>query len=103
MITIYEASWCPYCIRVREWISDNLIGVPIVFIAMPRDKAKRQELVEVSGQPGIPTMVDEETNTVIPDDDDKIIEYLSKKYNKILHQKQPHANLAIKTIEVSFF
>ena len=82
MITIYQAEWCPYCKRVRDWISDNLNGVPIVFISMPHNKQERTLLIEASGQPGIPTLVDDETDTVIPDDDDKIIEYLEQKYKK---------------------
>lgn len=80
MITIYQAEWCPYCKNVREWISENLHGVPIVYVAQPHDRNKRTETIKVSGQAFIPTMKDDETDTVIADDDEKIIEYLKDKF-----------------------
>ena len=82
MITIYQAEWCQYCKNVREWISENLHGIPIVYVSQPYDRAKRKETWEVSNQPFIPTMKDDETGTVIADDDEKIIKYLQKKFKK---------------------
>lgn len=82
MITIYQAEWCPYCRNVREWISENLNGIPLIFISQPHNRADRKETVEASGQAFIPTLKDDETGTVIADDDQKIIEYLKKKFNK---------------------
>lgn len=82
MITIYQAEWCPYCKHVREWIGENLNGIPITFVSQPHAREERKETLEVSSQAFIPTMKDDETNTVIADDDDKIIEYLKKKFNK---------------------
>lgn len=80
MIKLYQAEWCPYCRHVREWISEHLNGVPIIFISMPKNKEERQQLQKISGQSGIPTLVDEDAGIIIPDDDDKIIDYLKKKF-----------------------
>lgn len=80
MLKLYQAEWCPYCRHVREWISQELNDVPIVFISVPRGKTARQELRKISGQTGIPTLIDEEAGVIIPDDDDKIIDYLKKKF-----------------------
>lgn len=80
MITIYQAEWCPYCKHVRDWIAENLNGVPITFVSQPHTREERKETIEVSNQTFIPTMKDDETGTVIADDDDKIIEYLKKKF-----------------------
>ena len=82
MVTIYQAEWCPYCKHVREWIGEQLNGVPLVFVSQPHNREERTETIEVSGQAFIPTMKDDETGTVIADDDDAIIEYLKKKYKK---------------------
>ncbi len=47
-------------------------------VDVPKDKAQRDEVLQVSGQPSVPVMVD--GNVVIADDDDKIIAYLEEKY-----------------------
>lgn len=80
MIKIFQAEWCPYCKRVRDFIADNLNDVPLIFISVPHDREKRAMLKEASGQVFVPTLIDEETKTIIPDDDEKIIEYLGKKF-----------------------
>ena len=46
-------------------------------VNVPRSHAERHEVKEVSGQTGIPVMVD---GDVTLDDDDDIIPYLEKKY-----------------------
>ena len=75
-IVLYQAEWCPYCARVRSVMTDLLLDYKIVNV--PRDRAQREIVEQVSGQRGIPTLVDGET--VIADDDDAIIAYLQKKY-----------------------
>lgn len=80
MVTIYQGEWCPYCKHVREWIAENLNDIPLIFVSVPHDRSKRTKLKQVSDQVFVPTLIDEETKTIIPDDDDKIIEYLSQKY-----------------------
>lgn len=80
MLKLYQSEWCPYSRHVREWVGDNLNNQPIIFISQSRDKAQRKELIKLSNQPYIPTLVDEETNIIIADDDDKIIEYLKDKF-----------------------
>jgi hypothetical protein len=44
---------------------------------VPRSKAERKELMDVSTQTGIPTLVCED-GSLICDDDEKIIAYLEK-------------------------
>lgn len=88
MITIYQAEWCPYCKHVREWISENLNHVPVTFISEPHNKPERKDLIEMTGQNGIPSLVDDETQTVIADDDDKIIEYLAQKFVKEVEESE---------------
>lgn len=73
MLKLYQAEWCPYCARVRSRMTD--LGITYINVNVPRAKPDRKELIEISGQTGIPTLVTEE-GQVIADDDDAIIAYL---------------------------
>lgn len=76
-IVLYQAEWCPYCARVRSKLTDLLLDYKVVNV--PRDHAERGIVQEVSGQTGIPVMVD---GDVTLDDDDDIIPYLERTYGK---------------------
>jgi len=75
-IVLYQAEWCGYCAHVRAALGELLLAYQIVNV--PRSHAERGIVKEVSGQTGIPTMVD--GDVVIADDDDAIVAYLIKKY-----------------------
>jgi len=74
-IVLYNAEWCGYCARVRQKLTDLLLDYRVVNV--PQSHADRHEVKAVSGQTGIPVMVD---GDVVLDDDDDIIPYLEKKY-----------------------
>ena len=78
MMKLYQAEWCPYCARVRSKMTE--LGLSYVNVDVPRNKRDRTELLEVSGQTGVPTLVD--GDLVIADDDDAIIAHLEKNYSK---------------------
>ncbi len=75
MLKLYQAEWCPYCARVRAKMTD--LGITYVNINVSRVKSDRKELIDVSGQTGIPTLVTDD-GQVIADNDDAIIAYLEK-------------------------
>ena len=77
MMKLYQAEWCPYCARVRSKMTD--LGLTYINVDVARNRADRKDLLEVSGQTGIPTLVDGET--IIADDDAAIVEYLEKNYH----------------------
>lgn len=77
-IVLYQAEWCTYCAHVRQKLTDLLLDYKCVNV--PRDHAGRTNVKAVSGQTGIPVMVD--GDVVIADDDDAIIAYLEKTYGK---------------------
>jgi glutaredoxin 3 len=77
-VVLYQAEWCPYCAKVRSKMTDLLLDYKNVNV--PHDHAARTVLKEISGQTGIPTLVD--GDVVIADDDDAIIAYLEKTYAK---------------------
>ena len=79
MLKLYQAEWCPYCVRVRSKMTELLITY--INVNVPREKPERKELLEISGQTGIPTLVTED-GKIIADDDDAIIAYLEKEYTR---------------------
>lgn len=82
MITIYRIKHCPYCQRVEDWINTNIPKAPIKWVVEPDTHEQRKQTIAASGQSFVPTIKDEENGTVIADDDEKIIQYLKKKFNK---------------------
>ena len=74
-IVLYQAEWCSYCARVRAKLTDLLLDYKVVNV--PQAHSQRDIVKEVSGQTGIPVMVD---GDVVLDDDDTIIPYLEKTY-----------------------
>ena len=82
MLKLYQAEWCPYCARVRGKMCD--LGITYVNVNVPRSKSDRTELLEVSGQTGIPTLVRED-GAIIADDDDAIIQYLENHHSPLTH------------------
>jgi glutathione S-transferase len=74
-MVLYQAEWCPYCVRVRKKMTDLLLDYTIINV--PHSHAERDEVKAASGQTSIPVLVD---GDVVLDDDDTIIPYLEKKY-----------------------
>jgi glutaredoxin 3 len=77
-IVLYQAEWCPYCAHVRSKLTEMLLDYKNVNV--PHAHTDRTVVKDVSGQTGIPTMVD--GDVIIADDDDAIIAYLEKTYAK---------------------
>lgn len=72
---LYQFDSCPFCMRVRNVIDELGVDVEIVHIS-PWDRSK---VVELSGQSGVPLLVDEEKDLVMPESAD-IIAYLRETY-----------------------
>lgn len=85
MLKLYQVEWCPYCARVRSKMTE--LEITYINVNVPREKSRRTELQEVSGQTGVPTLVTED-GRVIADDDDAIIEYLENEYAKQMSGKK---------------
>jgi len=79
MMKLYQLETCPYCARVRAKMAE--LGLSYVTVNVPAARAQRKELIEVSGQAGVPTLITEE-GEIIADDDDAIIAYLDAKYGR---------------------
>lgn len=78
MLELYQFEECEYSTQVRlkmsEWEIDYILR------NVSQNKSKRQRLKKISGQSGVPALIDSSRNVVIAGDDQKIIAYLRKHY-----------------------
>ncbi|WP_181691410.1 glutaredoxin [Natronomonas sp. LN261] len=77
-ITLYELPGCPYCAKVIDKL--NQLGVEYDSIEVPRSHGQRTEVEEVSGQTGVPVIVDEEHGVDGMAESDDIVEFLEGNY-----------------------
>lgn len=76
MLELYQFEGCPFCSKVRQ----KLTELGIDFIARQVEpKGDRQRVEKVSGQTGVPVLVDPNTDTVMPESDE-IVDYLEEHY-----------------------
>lgn len=54
-ITIYSTPTCGYCKMTKEFLTKK--NVPFTDIDVSTDQEKAQEMVEISGQMGVPVIV----------------------------------------------
>ena len=76
---LYHLPGCPYCAKAIAKIDKLGIRNQIDFIEVPRAHEERTGLSKITGGVvGVPALVD--GDTIIADDDDKIIAYLDEKF-----------------------
>lgn len=75
-VTIYSTPTCTYCNAAKDFFKEN--GVEFQVFDVAADTAKRQEMIEKSGQMGVPViMIDEEL--VVGFDKERLSELLEIK------------------------
>ncbi|WP_408958031.1 glutaredoxin family protein [Natrinema sp. 74] len=77
-ITMYELPGCPYCAKVRSKLDELELEYDI--IEVPRSHEDRTEVEKVSGQTGVPVIVDEANGVDGMHESDDIVAYLEKTY-----------------------
>ncbi|MBN2483500.1 MAG: glutathione S-transferase N-terminal domain-containing protein [Candidatus Omnitrophica bacterium] len=78
-IKIFSTPTCPYCHQAKEYLSGK--GVPYTDIDVSSDDAARKEMVEVSGQMGVPVLVID-TQVVVGFDKNRIDSLLETSHGK---------------------
>ncbi len=78
MIELYELTGCPYCRKVRQKLDE--LGLDYEAHEVPSSHSKRDEVKAISGQTGVPVLVDEEHGVEGMDESSDIIAYLEKTY-----------------------
>ena len=77
-LTLYELEGCPYCAKVKTKLAD--LDLEYDSVMVPRSHGDRTEVEEVSGQTGVPVLVDEEHGVEGMPESDDIVEYLEETY-----------------------
>ncbi len=77
-ITLYELPGCPYCAKVISKL--NELGLEYDSIEVPSSHGERTEVKEVSGQTGVPVIVDDAHGVDGMAESDDIVAYLEKTY-----------------------
>lgn len=79
-IELYELEGCPFCAKVKQKLADLELEYESHMVA--RSHAEREQVKEVSGQTGVPVLVDHDHGVEgLPESSD-IIEYLERTYGE---------------------
>ena len=79
-LELYELEGCPYCAKVIETLDE--LGLAYESHMVPRSHSERTEVEAVSGQTGVPVLVDEEHGVEGMPESDDIVEYLEETYGE---------------------
>ncbi|MFP4175488.1 MAG: glutathione S-transferase N-terminal domain-containing protein [Halobacteriales archaeon] len=77
-IKLYELDGCPYCMKVRRKLDE--LDLDYESVKVPSSHGRRDEVEEVSGQTGVPVLVDEEHGVDGMPESDDIVRYLEETY-----------------------
>jgi len=76
-VTLYQLDGCPYCEKVADRLDE--IGVDYETEWVEAMHSERNEVKRVSGQRGVPVIVDDETGVTMAESD-RILEYVNSTY-----------------------
>ena len=79
-LELYELEGCPYCAKVRDKLAD--LDLEYESHMVPSSHAERTEVEEVSGQTGVPVLVDHEHDIEGMSESDDIVAYLEETYGQ---------------------
>jgi glutathione S-transferase len=77
-LELYELDGCPYCAKVKKKLDE--LDLEYESNSVPRSHSKRTEVEEISGQTGVPVLVDEDNGIEGMPESDDIVAYLEKHY-----------------------
>lgn len=77
-LELYELEGCPFCAKVTEKLDE--LDLEYESHMVPRSHDERTEVEEVSGQTGVPVLVDEEHDIEGMPESDDIVEHLEETY-----------------------
>jgi glutaredoxin len=72
-VTLYELDGCPYCEKVHEALQEHGIDYESVWVGAMH--SERDEVKRVSGQRGVPVLVDEARGVTMAESA-RILEYI---------------------------
>lgn len=78
MIKLYELDGCPYCAKVKKKLDE--LDIEYETVMVPSSHSERDEVEKVSGQTGVPVLVDKEHGVEGMPESDDIVQYLEETY-----------------------
>lgn len=79
-LELYELEGCPYCAKVTNKLEE--LDLEYESHMVPSAHAERTDVEEVSGQTGVPVLVDAEHGVEGMAESDDIVAYLEKTYGQ---------------------
>jgi glutathione S-transferase len=79
-LELYELPGCPYCAKVVSKLDE--LDLDYVSHEVPNSHGKRDEVKEISGQTGVPVLIDTEHDVDGMPESDDIVAYLEKTYGE---------------------
>lgn len=77
-LELYETPGCGYCAKVRRKLDE--LDLEYVSHQVPGARSQRDEVKAISGQAGVPVLVDTEHGVEGMPESDEIVEYLERTY-----------------------
>ncbi|MFC7167371.1 glutaredoxin family protein [Halospeciosus flavus] len=77
-LELYVLPGCPYCAKVETKLDE--LGLDYEEHEVPRSHADRDEVEAVSGQTGVPVLVDPDNDVEGMPESDDIVAYLDEQY-----------------------
>ncbi len=77
-IELYELPGCPYCKKVIDKLDE--LNLEYESHEVPRSHAERTEVEEVSGQTGVPVLIDHKHDVDGMPESDDIVAFLEETY-----------------------
>jgi glutaredoxin 3 len=79
-LELYELPGCPFCAKVINKLDE--LGLEYESHEVPSAHGERTEVQEVSGQTGVPVLVDNEHGVEGMPESDDIVHYLEETYGQ---------------------
>ena len=76
MVKVYSTPMCPYCVTLKQFLKEH--NIEFEDIDVSQDKSASDEMIEKSGQMGVP-VVDIDGQIVVGFDKEKIVKLLNIK------------------------
>lgn len=77
-LELYKLPGCPYCAKVESTLDE--LGLDYEVHEVPRSHSQRTDVEAVSGQTGVPVLVDPEHGVDGMPESDDIVDYLQETY-----------------------
>jgi len=75
-VRVFSTPTCPYCIAAKDFFKEE--GIEFENIDVSQDRKAANEMVEKSGQMGVPVIIIGDNEPIVGFDKDKIKELLGK-------------------------